>query len=81
MTAVPLLIGGWLLLDDWRHGRSVKPYLLFCTIWLVGYIGTFTTRHLEVWREFTAWSARVQGEAGPRRHTPDAGNYTGAGSI
>jgi hypothetical protein len=61
VTAVPLLIGAWLLLDDWRHGRSVKPYLLFCAIWLVGYFGPLTVPRLEVWREFTAWSARVHG--------------------
>jgi hypothetical protein len=61
VTAVPLLIGGWLLLDDWRRGRTVQPYLLFCTIWLVGYLGRVGVTRLEVWREFTAWSARIQG--------------------
>jgi hypothetical protein len=61
VTAVPLLIGGWLLLDDWRHRRSVKPYLLFCTIWMVGYLSRVGVTRLEVWREFASWSARVQG--------------------
>jgi hypothetical protein len=60
VTAVPLLIGGWLLLDDWRHGRSVKPYLLFCAIWVAGYLARVGLTRLEVWREFAAWSARVQ---------------------
>jgi hypothetical protein len=61
VAAVPLLIGGWLLVDDWRQGRSVKPYLLFCAIWLVGLLGRVGLPRLEVWREFAAWSARVQG--------------------
>lgn len=56
-----LLIGGWLLLRDSRDGRSVQPYLVFCTIWTVGYIGRVGLPRLEVWREFAAWSARVQG--------------------
>jgi hypothetical protein len=61
VTAVPLLIGGCLLLHDWRHGRSVQPYLLFCTIWVLGYVGRVGLPRLEAWREFAAWSARVHG--------------------
>ncbi|HSK19235.1 MAG TPA: hypothetical protein VK912_08845 [Longimicrobiales bacterium] len=62
VTSVPLLIGCWLLLDDWRHSRTVKPYLLFCTIWVLGVgLGRVGLPHLELWREFAAWSARIQG--------------------
>lgn len=61
VTAVPLLIGGWLLLDDWRRGRNVRPYLVFCAIWLVGYLTTPVAPRVEAWRDFTEWSARTQG--------------------
>lgn len=60
VTAVPLLIGVWLLLRDWRDGRTVKPYLLFCTIWVLGNVARFGLTRLEIWREFAAWSVRVQ---------------------
>jgi hypothetical protein len=61
LSLIPLAIGLWLLYQDARNGRDVRPYLIFNNLWLFGIVGRVIASRSALWSEVASWSARVQG--------------------
>lgn len=56
-TFVPLLIGVWLLIADWRNKSDIRPYATFCVLWAANYTLWMALPTWDWWRSFTVWSA------------------------
>jgi hypothetical protein len=59
-SAVPLLIGLWLLSVDWRRGNELRPYLFFASLWTFGLGLRMGLPNLSAWQDITLWFARIQ---------------------
>lgn len=56
-TWAPLLIAAWLLFSDWRQQRDIRPYAMFCVLWIVNFALWLMVPTWDWWRSFTVWSA------------------------
>lgn len=58
---VPLIIGLLLIVVDWRGGRIRSPFVVFSAIWAINITLWHLLPHVQLWRDFTVWSASVAG--------------------
>ena len=61
MTWVPLFIGLWLMFRDWQTKQTIKPFLVFNSLWAINLVLWVTLPNVAWWRTFAAWSAENMG--------------------
>lgn len=59
VTFVPLFIGLWLLLLDWRREKPLTPFLVFNGLWVMNLVMWLISPRMGVWHRLAAWSAGV----------------------
>ena len=57
LTWVPFIVGLWLMLLDWRKGRTIQPYLVISVFWAAHLVLWVALPSWKWWETFSAWSA------------------------
>jgi uncharacterized membrane protein YozB (DUF420 family) len=57
ITWVPFLIGLWLMSLDWRHGQTIRPFLVLNVLWAINLVLWLVLPIWNWWGTFSAWTA------------------------
>lgn len=61
VSLIPLLIGGWLLLLDWKGDKPLQPYAVVSGLW-VGHVAVWVlTPQMQVWQTVAEWAVIAAG--------------------